>query len=176
MARIEKGVAVMRALVVYESMFGNTEALAKAIGDGLASVMDVEVQEVSAAPSLLDGDVELLVVGGPTHAFSMSRPRTRQDAARQAEHPMLSAGDGLREWLGRVSGQAAVATFDTRIAKPRMPGSAARAAQRRLQRRGFRIASGAKSFYVQGTPGPLSPGETDRARRWGEQLAAAVTG
>jgi flavorubredoxin len=164
----------MRALVVYESMFGNTREIARAIGDGLASMMSVEVQEVGVAPPLLDDDVDLLVVGGPTHAFGMSRSRTRADAAKQAGHPVISAGDGLREWVELVSGKSAVATFDTRIAKPRVPGSAARSAERRLRRRGFRTATKAASFYVQGTPGPLSPGETDRARHWGERLATAV--
>jgi hypothetical protein len=165
----------VRALVVYESMFGNTQEIAQAIADGLATRMPVEVVEVGFAPTVLDGEIGLLVAGGPTHAFGMSRPSTRADAAKQAEHRVISTGDGLREWVELVSGHAAVATFDTRVARPRVPGSAARAAERRLRRRGFRVASKAASFYVQGTPGPLVPGETERARQWGEQLATATT-
>ncbi|HEY8472594.1 MAG TPA: flavodoxin [Natronosporangium sp.] len=166
----------MRALVVYESMFGNTQAIAEAIGGGLASTMAVEVIEVGAAPTQLADDLDLLVVGGPTHAFSMSRPQTRADAIKQADGPVISIGDGLREWVGRVSGTVAAATFDTRVTRPRLAGSAARAAERRLRRRGLRMVAKPASFYVQGTTGPLCPGETDRARRWGEQLAATVTG
>ncbi len=56
-----------RALVVFESMFGNTEAIARAVADGLG------------------GGAEVDVVGGPTHAFGMSRPSTRRSAAQQAE-------------------------------------------------------------------------------------------
>ena len=93
----------MRALVVYESMFGNTRLVAEAVADGLSSVLDVDVVEVAAAPTSFD-DVELLVVGGPTHAFGMTRQRTRDDARRQAEqsgHEVVSMGIGMREWLER---------------------------------------------------------------------------
>src|SRR6266508_4456720 len=126
---------------------------------------------------VIEDDVDLVVVGGPTHAFGMSRPGTRQDAARQAERPLVSAGSGLRDWLETVRGgspRVAAAAFDTRIDRPRLPGSAARAAERRLRRLGFRIAAQPASFYVTGTPGPLVAGEPERARRWGEELGALV--
>ena len=71
----------MRALVVYESMFGNTQAIAQAIGDGIEASMHADVVEVGAAPDMVPRDVTLLVVGGPTHAFSMSWPSTRRDVA-----------------------------------------------------------------------------------------------
>ena len=108
----------------------------------------------------------------------MSRPGTRQDAARQADRPLVSLGYGLREWLaGLPSGSetVAAAAFDTHVDKPRVPGSAARAAQKRLRRLGFRVAAPAESFYVTGTAGPLLDGEAERARLWGEMLAAKVT-
>ncbi len=94
----------MSALVVYESMFGNTQSIAKGIGDGLSSRMTVEIVEVGEAPSIIDPDVELLVVGGPTHAFGMSRPGTRQNAAQQTGHDLVSKGIGMREWLATVQG------------------------------------------------------------------------
>jgi hypothetical protein len=168
----------MRALVVFESMFGNTRAIADAVADGMASRMGVDVVEVGAAPAVIGDDVGLLVVGGPTHAFGMSRPDTRQSAVQQAPGPVVSAGSGLREWLAVVRGPAGVAVtaFDTRVIRPRMPGSAARAALRRLRRRGFRAAAPATSFYVVGTTGPLVEAEPQRARQWGEQVAAAALG
>ena len=168
----------MRALVVYESMFGNTQAIADAVADGLDAHMRVDAVEVGAAPTVVGDDVALLVVGGPTHAFGMSRPSTRQDAGRQAEHGLVSAGIGLREWLTAVeegSGSVAAAAFDTRIDRPRLPGSAARAAEKGLRRRRFRIIARPKSFYVTGTKGPLVDGELGRARRWADQLGATVT-
>ena len=164
----------MRALVVYESMFGNTETIARAVGAGVAARMPVYVVEVGHAPTTIDPDVTLLVVGGPTHAFGMSRPQTRQDAAKQAEGHVVSEHGGIREWLGEVSGSAPVAatTFDTRMKQGWIPGSAARSAQKRLRGKGFVLNSAPQSFYVEGTPGPLLEGEPARARQWGEQLAA----
>src|SRR5690606_14826892 len=76
----EKGRLPMRALVAFESMFGNTGLIAEAIADGLARHGEVETAEVGTAPVLLPAEVDLLVVGGPTHAFGMSRPGTRSSA------------------------------------------------------------------------------------------------
>jgi menaquinone-dependent protoporphyrinogen IX oxidase len=91
----------MRALICYESIFGNTRQIAEAIGEGLRGGCDVEVVEVGQASHATD-DVDLLVVGGPTHAWSMSRDATRRGAREQAvkshKHP-VSNGVGLREWL-----------------------------------------------------------------------------
>lgn len=171
----------MRARVVYESMFGNTKLVAEAVADGLSSRLTVDVVEVGAAPTSLDG-VELVVVGGPTHAFGMTRQRTRDDARRQGEqtgHPVGSTAVGMREWLEEVrpgSAGVAAAAFDTRVDKPRVPGSAARGADKRLRRRGLRTIARPESFWVTGTYGPLREGEVERARRWGEQLAAAAAG
>jgi Flavodoxin len=166
----------MRALVVFESMFGNTKMIAEAIAEGLAERMRVEALEVGVAPTRLDDDIDLLVVGGPTHAFGLSRPQTRQDAARQATQGLVSRRLGLREWLTSLQAPAgvAVAAFDTRIAKPRLPGSAARAAEKRLRRLGFRVVAPAESFYVDATSGPLQAGEQARARRWGESVGSRI--
>jgi hypothetical protein len=167
----------MRALVVYESAFGNTEKIARAIGEGVSLWMTTNVAEVSAAPAETP-DLDLLVVGGPTHAFSMSRPSTRREAAKNTEEgEPVSMDLGIREWFSRMQGPMnwqAVA-FDTRFKKPRMmTGSAARAAERRLRQPGCRIAAPAESFFVSGTTGPLLDGELDRARRWGEHLGTLV--
>jgi hypothetical protein len=170
----------MRALVVYESMFGNTRSVAEAVAAGLESGLPVAAVEVGSAPAVLPEDVGLLVVGGPTHAFGMSRPGTRESAAGQTDQPLVSAGVGIREWLDRLArsgAPVAAAAFDTRIDKPRLPGSAARGAEKQLRRRGFTIATRAVSFYVTGSaPSQLRPGELERARRWGEQLAALPHG
>jgi hypothetical protein len=134
----------MRARVVFESMFGNTQVIAQAVADGLAESMNVDVEEVGSAATEIAGDVELLVVGGPTHAFGLSRERTRESAAEQAVGGVVSPGEGLREWLSAVTGGSraiAAAAFDTRIDKPRMPGSAAHGAEKRLRRMGFHCSS-----------------------------------
>ncbi|MFC4061330.1 flavodoxin family protein [Planomonospora corallina] len=167
----------MRALVVFESMFGNTQAIAEAVAEGLTTRMDVELAEVSDAPTVIADDVDLIVVGGPTHAFGMSRPSTRQSAAEQAPGGLISKGAGLREWLtalDRRPARVTAAAFDTRVKNPWVPGSAARGAAKHLRRHGFPVVTEAHSFYVAGTSGPLLEGETERARNWGAELGAAL--
>ena len=73
----------MRALVVYESMYGNTKEIAAAVADGLSTRMPVQLTEVGAAPTVLADDIGLLVVGGPTHAHGMSKPESRASAAER---------------------------------------------------------------------------------------------
>jgi flavodoxin len=168
----------MKALVVYESMFGNTELIARAIAEGLGGSLDVDVIEVSEAPAQPDAEVALIVAGGPTHAFSMSRTNTRADAinrgAQEGERDF-----GLREWMAALpSGQhaAKIATFDTKIESMRhMPGSAAKGAAKAARKLGYEAATTAESFYVRDVDGPLVVGEVDRARAWAQQLAASVT-
>ena len=167
----------MRALVVYESMFGNTEEIARAVAEGLAETLDVDIHEVRTAPEPGAHPTDLVVVGGPTHAFSLSRPSTRGEAIEKgATHG--SREMGLREWIGRLEGgvhRERVATFDTRAEKVRhLPGSAARKATRLLRHDGFQSA-GSESFFVSDVDGPLLPGEQDRATAWGRQLAAELS-
>ena len=117
----------MRALVIYESMFGNTQRVAEAIGRGLAARVSVDVVEVGHAPLQVDDDVDLVVVGGPTHAFGLSSERTRRSAAEQAPTGIVSTGRGVREWvacLASYGGRLAVAAFDTHIDKTWVPGAA----------------------------------------------------
>jgi hypothetical protein len=163
----------MRALVVFESMFGNTQTVAEAIAHGLSPRVDVDVVEVGEAPPAVPDDIDLLIVGGPTHAFGMSRLRTRKDAASKGA--VVSKRIGMREWIdGLPSGRSRIVatTFDTKVKKPRTPGSAARGAERRLRQHGFRMLAPAATFYVDDVKGPLLEGETQRAREWGEDLAA----
>jgi flavodoxin len=166
-------------LIVYESMFGNTERIARAIRDGLRRYVPAETVPVNRAPDAVPADVRLLVGGGPTHAFSMSRLSTRQDAWKQGD-VVMPVEVGIREWLGvlKPPGDARVwtATFDTRIAKVRrLPGSAARSAAKLLRRMGYRLLS-TESFFVTDTTGPIRDVEIERAQRWGEELGRQVTG
>jgi hypothetical protein len=174
----------MHALVIYESMFGNTRAIAEAVANGLSARMPVEIKEVGAAPMVIDEDVSLLVVGAPTHAHGMSKPETRRSAADKAEpdRAIVSGSIGLREWLsalGAAPSHVAVATFDTRIKGPGLLwGSAAKSAETQLKKAGANIVSPAQSFFVGGPLGSaydaVAEGELDRARSWGEHLASEL--
>ncbi len=171
----------MYALVVYESMFGNTAAVARAVAEGLATDFDVVLQEVASATAVVDNDVSLLVVGAPTHVFGMSRPNTRQAAQEQGGN---GGSVGLREWLEQLQIRPEglqVAAFDTRVAragvlKAKAPGSAARGAVKRLRGRAASSVVEPTSFFVTDTPGPLVAGEEQRARVWGRTVAALASG
>jgi hypothetical protein len=167
---------VMGALVVFESMYGNTWQIAEAVGEGLSSRLPAQVVEVGSAPAEIAEDVQLLVVGAPTHAFGLSRETTRADAAERSGRAVISAGVGMREWLEALSlpRGLAVASFDTHADKRWLPGSAAVVARRQLRRLGGRSVVSPESFYVEGMEGPLAPGEVERARSWGARLAEHV--
>jgi hypothetical protein len=169
----------MRAVVIYESMFGNTRRVAEAVAAGLSARLGadrVSVLEAGAAAAADRAPVEgvdLVVVGGPTHAFGLSRPSTRRSAADVDRDAAVPTGAGLREWLAAASPGAGrlAAAFATRVRRPLVAGSAAKAATRRLRRLGYRLVDRPRDFWVAGTPGPLNPGELERAVRWGEDLA-----
>ncbi|MFF0545767.1 flavodoxin family protein [Nocardia thailandica] len=170
----------MRALVVYESLFGNTEAVARAVAEGLRDRFEVELCPVATAAGRPAPDVDLLVVGGPTHAFGLSRPSTRRDGATRARIAEGADLDlGVREWLDAalpVAGSPLAAAFGTKAAHPRLlPGSAAHGIAKRLRHLGYRPACPPQDFTVEDVEGPLTAGELARAVSWGESLGAAPT-
>ncbi|RJN33141.1 flavodoxin family protein [Nesterenkonia natronophila] len=160
----------MDAVIVYESAWGNTKAIAEAVAEGIAATIDVGmVLDVNSAPPADSVAADLLVVGAPTHAFGLSRPQTREEASRRGGHP----GDiGLREWINTAEGlRLPVAVFDTHVRRPNLPGAASNKAAKLLRRRGASLVAKPESFYVDGYEGPVLPGEIDRATKWGVELA-----
>ena len=126
----------MKAIVVYESVFGNTHAIAEAVAEGLGGVPVLSVREAVER----DGDLDLLVVGGPTHAHGPATDRSRHVAVDRAREgadvePDATEEPGLRSWLGdlRSTTGSPAAAFDTRAdGLPLVTGSAARGIARRL--------------------------------------------
>jgi hypothetical protein len=161
----------MKAFVVYESIHGNTEAIARAVAEGLAIGFEVTVADARTMPAV--GDTDLLVVGAPAHAFSVGPYRTRAVATWHGMTKVRVREVGLREYLGCSPWllQVRAAAFGTNLDKPSLPGSAARMADRRLRALGCSMVAAAESFHLAGITGPLVDGELDRARRWAGTLA-----
>ena len=175
----------MKAIVVYESMFGNTRHIADAVAEGLRQSIDVETMVARDAVGLDLTDVQLVVAGAPTHALGLSRSNTRAAALDATKHPdqlveSSSVRTGMREWLHGLPRQYALrrgVAFDTRYDKPKViTGSAAKVIQRGLRAAGFAGFGEPHSFLVDSMTGPLVAGEVERARQWGEAMGRMLVG
>jgi hypothetical protein len=162
-------------------MYGNTHRVAEAVAAELSDRYDVELVAAHEAPTDVR-DIDLLVVGGPTHVHGMASRRTREAAATAGEQhhagveAAATAARGLREWLRDLEDGSGVraAAFDTRIDKPSwVTGSAARRITRRLRARRFEVV-GVASFLVADSEGPLADGELERAQAWAAALPSTV--
>lgn len=170
----------MKIVVVYESMFGNTHAVAEAIAAGLDPVGEVTVGSTTAASFLDLESADLLVVGGPTHMHGLSSKASRRSAQEDAgEDPALdldadAGGPGLRDWFKKLpdgNGRFGAA-FDTRVDHAEIiTGSAAHGIARRLRHHGYKELLEHESFVLDGN-GPVSDAELQRAREWGDALAS----
>jgi Flavodoxin len=170
---------IMRAAVVYESMYGNTHLVADAIGDGLTAAYQVDVVPVDRADRHVLDNADLIVVGGPTHVHGMSRASTREAAVGDAHKPDSeltldpdAEGPGLRDWFAALPTlDAKAAAFDTRVDLPAvLSGRASKGIARLLRQHGLDLVVEPESFLVD-KHNQLEPEETVRARQWGRQLA-----
>jgi hypothetical protein len=174
----------MRALVVYESMYGNTHLIAEAVGAGLRSESDdVTVVPVEGATPELVAAADLLVVGGPTHAHGMTSENSRKSAVDAAAKPDSglevdpdAEGPGLRDWFATLGTHHAVAAaFDTRFDMSKIiTGQAAKGIRRKLQHHGFEVVAEPESFFVTRTDQHLEPNEEERARAWAQELITSA--
>jgi hypothetical protein len=179
---LQLGGGTLKASVVYESMYGNTHSIAEAIAEGLGSAGAVDVVSAEEAARMDLSGLDLLVVGGPTHAHGMTRTQTRHAAVEDSMSgdkgltvDPSAEGLGLRDWLDSLepsSGRAAA--FDTRVDMPALlTGHASKGIGKKLKKHGYELVAEPESFLVTGDSG-LLPGEQDRARRWGEMLASTL--
>jgi len=144
----------MKAIVVYDSVHGNTEKIAKAIGAAVSGETEV-VRPSEADPKRFPG-ADLLIIGSPTYG---GRPT-----------------EAMRALLGKISGAdvkgVKVATFDTRLGSRfvKIFGFAAEKIGTDLSGKGASIVGAPEGFIVKGREGPLADGELDRAATWARSL------
>jgi hypothetical protein len=174
----------MRALIVYESLYGNTHIVANSIAAGLRDkACDVTVVPVSRATPEMAIHTDLLVAGGPTHVHGMTSGSTRRMAAEVAMKAGSglslepdAAGPGMRDWLHDLGSEQAIpaAAFDTRLdGSPILTGHASGGIAHRLRRHGYHLVVPAESFLVS-KQNALLEDEAERAKSWGEALAFAA--
>lgn len=157
-----------RALIVTESYWGNTAAVADAVADGLRNAaIDTRVLAAADAPHVIGADITLLMIGAPTHNMSLPNPGSRRVAASRGAEADRT---GVQEWISqlRVDGSAAIYAFDTHTSK--FSGSAARAITKLLRRRRISAEVGER-FIVAGEPPALASGELQRAAGWAGELS-----
>jgi flavodoxin len=149
----------MKALVVYDSQYGNTERIARAIAGELRASGEARAVRLEQAHPVELAGMDLLVIGCPTQGW---RPTP-------ATQSFLEGAPSEELRLLRV------ACFDTRFRFPRwMTGSAAGVMARKLQERGVSLIAPPESFFVKGTEGPLRNGELERAAGWARMLIEKV--
>lgn len=166
----------MKAIVVYESLWGNTAAVARAIAEGLGS--GAQALSTAEATSAVAAGAELIVAGAPLFAFQLPTDKIRETirgkAATFPAPPDLSH-PALRAWLETVPpGKSRAAAFETRIWWS--PGGATGSILRALKKAGYAPLARGKRFRVAGLTGPLKAGELERARAWGAALARDLRG
>lgn len=165
----------MKAVIVYESHWGNTAAVARAIAEGIGPDTRV-LSTVEATGDAVVG-VDLIVAGSPLLSFSLPTEAMLKgmatNAAKDPTPPDLSH-PSMRAWLETLpAGSGRAAAFETRIWWS--PGSAAKAILKRLEALGYRPVGKGERFVVEGKYGPLRAGELERARAWGAELAQAIS-
>lgn len=158
----------MRGLVVYDSVYGNTEKIAEAISSGIAISNEVETLHVKRVDHKAIKSFDLLVVGSPTHG---GRPTP-----------------DVQAFLNKIGESALygvqVAAFDTRFSAKdqniglrflmRAIGYAADKIARKLKALGGQLVLSAEGFIVIDREGPLKEGELERAAEWGKSINTAV--
>jgi hypothetical protein len=162
----------MKAVVVYESLWGNTAAIARAIAEGMGSGARA-LSTAEATPDAIAG-ADWVVAGSPLFAFRLPTDDIRETIRKKAAtfpSPPDFSHPSLRQWLDALTtGHGRAAAFETRIWWS--PGGATGAILKGLAKAGYAPAARGKRFRVAGMYGPLKPGELDRARAWGAKLAA----
>jgi hypothetical protein len=164
----------MKAIVVYESLWGNTAAIARAIAEGIGQ--GAQALSTAEASGSVVAEAGLIVVGDPVLGFNLPDEKMRASIRSNsfgAPVPPNLDHPSVRSWLtGLPKGQARSAAFETGIWWS--PGGATKAIHRELEEAGYPALVKGQRFIVTGKYGPLRKGELERARLWGAELSRMV--
>jgi hypothetical protein len=164
----------MKAVVVYESLWGNTAAIARAIAEGLGP--EARALTTSEASAAAIAGAELIVAGAPVLGFQLPTDKMRSDIGvnpGKAPTPPDLSHPSMRSWLDALpAGTGRSASFETRVWWS--PGGATGAINESLEHKGYLPVTKGERFIVKGRYGPLRDGEIERARAWGTELATAT--
>jgi hypothetical protein len=164
----------MKVIVVYESHWGHTAAVAQAIADGFGPEAQALTTDEAVPATVAEAD--LIIAGAPVMAFSLPSDRMLATLAgdTKAPTPPDLSHMSMRSWLDRLpSGHGLSAEFETGLRWS--PGGATGGIGHKLEQAGFKRLAKSQRFVVKGSYGPLREGELDRAQQWGTELAAAMT-
>ena len=159
----------MKALVIYDSIFGNTEQIAQAIGKALGSTIDVNTVKISDTSTEQLNEIQLLIVGSPTRAFN----------------PTPAINTFLKSIPANSLRDIKTAAFDTGIALDDIDSSvgrffikrfgyAAKKISDKLIKKGGKSVLPPEGFFVEGNEGPLKKGELERAAEWAKQIITSM--
>jgi hypothetical protein len=161
----------MMVAVVYESLWGNTATVARAIAEGIGP--GGRALSTAEATGEAVADADLIVAGAPVFAFHLSSDKSREDIRRnpgKVPRPPDFSHPSLRSWLEALPpGSARSAAFDTQVRGPF--GKGAPTIAEALEGKGYTRLADPVGFVVKGKTGPLRDGELERARAWGAELA-----
>jgi flavorubredoxin len=164
----------MKAVVVYESYWGNTASVAQAVAEGIGPDARAMTTDEATIPVVADADV--IVAGAPVIGFSLGSEKVREGLAKteqDAPKPPDTSHPSMRSWLEALPhGHGAAAAFETRIWWSLR--GATGTIESGLRQAGYRPIAKAGKFVVDGKYGPLRKGELDRARQWGREVAVAA--
>lgn len=151
----------MKALVVYDSAFGNTEKVAQA----MAAELGCEARHVTAVtPEQLTG-LDALIVGSPTQAFQALKPVKAflKSIPAGSLRGVKVAGFDTRMDVKEVN-NAVLTVFSKAF------GYAAEPIGKQLVKKGGTQAMPPEGFIVTGEKGPLRDGELERAAEWAKRI------
>jgi flavorubredoxin len=145
----------MKALVIYDSLYGNTEKVARALASGMREGgVDVECVRANAVDVGTLDTYDMLAIGGPTHAFGLSD--TMKTFTKRLDDANLKGKQGF--------------AFDTKM-KSRFAGSAGKRIEQRMKHSGVKVLMPHVSAIVVGREGPLAEGTEEKFRQIGIELA-----